>query len=119
MKKLSYLAIVAASLMACTKNGNEPNPANQRTFAFETNPAATTISWKCIGGDTLFTDTLIFKLDSVWLDKKTKTEMQNYKFSYPVWHHNKFICSSEDAVAVQQISFSDEDCKSVCFKRIK
>lgn len=127
MKDLIYpLTIFATMFIACKKQGCmqfSNKPANQaaKVTMLNLNPSndPTQISkWKCIGGDTLFQDTLKLTLQSVWYDKKVKTEVHKFSFSYPVWSHCEWVATNYDAAVISQLSFSNEDCKTVYYQKI-
>lgn len=76
-----------------------------------------TLRFNCIGGDTIFSDTLILTLQSISLSM-SKSEMFCYGFNYPVWSHKDLIISAQDASKLQTLNFTNEDCKSAYFKLI-
>lgn len=127
MKNIIYpLTVLAAMFVACEKKQDLivsdkalNNSLKETTLYLIPGSDPIQISkWKCVGGDTVFQDTLKLTLQNVWFDKKSKTEMHKYVFSYPVWNHCEWVATNYDAAVINQLSFSNEDCKTVYYQRL-
>lgn len=118
MKTTLFSAAFIFAFFSCAKNTSAPISNSTNSFNVE-GPGSNQVvlAWKCIGGDTLFNDTLFMSLSSVWFEHKV--EMHKYTFSYPVWYRNEWVCTATDAIVIKNMSFSNEECKTVYFKRVK
>jgi hypothetical protein len=88
MKNLYLFIILSVLAVSCEKNSPVVNesarPAPVQTPVPPVGPPyGTTSMWKCIGGDTMFTDTL--KISLYYTEKKPGCDTYYYEFSFPIW----------------------------------
>jgi hypothetical protein len=87
MKKMILSFVLAAVTFSCTKNNpsTEAQPVAKSENAPQTDPAPYGKSslWKCIGGDTTFTE--ILKLDLYYTERKPGCDIFYYEMNYPIW----------------------------------
>jgi hypothetical protein len=119
---MKYAFILLATItigFSCKKDESiKPMPDSYYHLADTDERIGQTLRFICVGGDTVFSDTLILTLQSISLSI-SKTEMFCYGFNYPVWSHKNLIISTEDAAQLKTLNFTNEDCKSAYFKLTK
>lgn len=122
MKKYFFSFLLVSGInYSCVKDTKTPGalPSVTNPLVIEDPRLGTISKWYCLGGDTVFADTLILKLESVHLSAQTNKEQFYFSFSMPVWHHNNLSCSADDFVQLQELNFNGPDCKIAVFKKIK
>lgn len=122
MKTKLVFGIIAIAFIACRKENfsASQNKTSAITLSINEDPRiGTIIKWRCVGGDTLFNDTLKLKLESVSLSGSKKQEQYFYTFNYPVWNYSTLCCSEQDLTQMNTLNFTSPDCKTVYFKLIK
>ena len=119
MKRTFLILTIITAGFACKKeNSFEPIPDSISLQADKDERIGQTLRFNCIGGDTIFSDTLTLTLESISLSL-SKTEIFFYKFNYPVWSQKDLTISAEDVAQIKTLNFTNEDCKSAYFKLIQ
>lgn len=113
-----FLCICMFYFIACHKQGASPETRVASQSPNITDPRiGTLMKWKCIGGDTIFNDTLIMKLQTITINLQNKEELF-YSFNKPIWSYTNFKCISDDLPYLNNITFTGPDCKSATFFKI-
>lgn len=121
MKKHLFLAALAVGVLSCKKETLSTSQNKISSFNLNTSSdprIGTIIKWKCFGGDTLFTDTLKMKLESISLKPKKNVEYYTFSFNQPIWTNTSLYCSSQDIQQMTQIAFTSPDCKTAYFMKL-
>jgi hypothetical protein len=120
MKKYITFIIISSALISCSKkNTCSPDKTNTTPALTQQNygPFGKISYWTCIGGDTLFTDTL--SLTYSYTEKVFPCNVCYYQQSISFWNDYSYIFSvSECAITNDTLIFTDIDSKKkTIFKR--
>lgn len=115
MKKIIIFLLFPA-FISCQKESISPD-----INIFPEQPAKnyypTKLTWICVGGDTLFKDTLIMTYPYPYLEIKENTTVI-YNFNYPVWQNNLYVFWGKLEYYKELMFLNRDQTKSVTFKRI-
>ena len=122
MKNILIPIIISASLISCAKKKNCATSGNNSSIApVQENfgPFGKESFWKCIGGDSIFQDTL--SLTYFYTEAATPCNVCHYHQNISFWNDYSYTFSvSECMTATDTLIFTDIDShKKTIFKRQK
>lgn len=123
MKQLNVIILVSALIVGCTKKNTTPSTVYTGTSHPETDikygPCGKKSNWKCIGGDSIFTD--ILSLTHFYTEKAQPCDIYYYEQNYPLFNDFSYTFSVSDCVMINDtIIIKDIDTgKQSIFKRQK
>lgn len=109
MKRLALIIASAALAFSCSKSnptpaGTAPAPtASVPPSEHAGAPYGDSSLWKCIGGDTMFTE--ILKLKHYYTEKTPGCDTYYYEFSYPIWSEYDYHIAVSECTAQKDTLF--------------
>jgi len=121
MKQLTSIIIISVLAIGCNKKNTAPSPVSSGTTnsgsEIKYGPCGKTSRWKCIGGDSIFTD--ILSLTHFYTEKAQPCDIYYYQQNYSLFNDFSYTFSVSDCVVVNDtIIIKDTDTgKKSIFKR--
>jgi hypothetical protein len=120
--KTIFLSVLTLAFISCAKN----DPTNSATAPASTTPKQTggapygdSSIWKCIGGDTMFSE--ILKLKLYYTEKKTGCDSYYYEFNYPIWSEYDYHIEVSECTQQKDTLFITDfnSTRIVAFKKLQ
>ncbi|MGZ6540314.1 MAG: hypothetical protein ACXVEB_18195, partial [Bacteroidia bacterium] len=123
MKHLYLPLLLCALFVSCNKSkpasAETPTPAPVANTPKNPAPYGNISEWKCIGGDTMFSQTLTTK--HYYTEKKPGCDIYYYELNYPIWSEYDYnIQVSGCTQEIDTLFINDfNSAKIVAFVRLK